>query len=122
MNEDNTKSPEDYQKELDQINIDIKQYLPQNTEEYIRTFRQLAAITADAMDYFEKHRLEARDPKSLTRIALAVETISALRGDSGIFESSRPELQSFQKEMYATEDALRDRLVGLGYEYPRGGF
>ncbi|HVX23752.1 MAG TPA: hypothetical protein VG992_00155 [Candidatus Saccharimonadales bacterium] len=90
---------------------------PQTAEEYMILVRQLAAITSKAMDYIESHPpIEAR---ALERIAQNVETIACLRGDSGIYETTRPAgLADYQKELYAIEDQLRSRLLGLGYTYP----
>jgi len=90
--------------------------LPQTAEKYIELVRQLAAITDKAMDYVEKSTYI--EPKSLDRIAQNVETIASLRGDSGIYDSTRPEgLSEYQKEMYGIEDTLRARLISLGYKY-----
>ncbi len=92
-------------------------YLPKSATEYITCFRQLAAISENAMDYVASN-LPA-EPKSLERLAESVETIAGLRGDSGIYQGSRPDgLVEYQKEMYATENYLRERLLGLGYKYP----
>jgi hypothetical protein len=90
---------------------------PQTAEEYIKLVRQLASITNKAMDYLESS--SSIQLSSLDRIAQNVETIACLRGDSGIYENTRPVgLIEFQKEMYAIEDQLRARLLGLGYQYP----
>ena len=79
--------------------------------------RQLAAVTNKAMDYLENNR--PIPLSSLDNIAQNIETIACLRGDSNIYELTRPEgLVEYQKEMYAIEDALRSRLFGLGYKYP----
>lgn len=118
-------SKEEYKQQLEQLNVELKNYLPKTSEEYIGLVRQLGAIASDAMDYVEAHAdlsPEARQV-SLQRIADVVETIGALRGDTLIFENTRTEgLENFQKEMYRIEDATRYRLVGMGYQYPRGGF
>lgn len=56
---------------------------------------------------------------SLDRVSQNVETIACLRGDSDIYETTRPEgLVEYQKEMYSIEDKLRTRLLSLGYKYP----
>jgi len=90
---------------------------PKTAEEYIKLVRQLGAITNKAMDYLENN--SSIQLSSLDRIAQNVETIACLRGDSGIYENTRPEgLVEFQKEMYAIEDQLRARLIKLGYKYP----
>jgi len=90
---------------------------PKTAEEYITLVRQLAGITNKAMDYLEDHRPIAL--ASLDRIAQNVETVASLRGDSGIYEKTRPEgLVEYQEEMYAIEDQLRARLISLGYKYP----
>lgn len=90
---------------------------PQTAEDYILLVRQLAGITNQAMDYLEQKRpIKA---SSLDRIAQNVETIASLRGDSGIYETTRPQnLSIYQNEMYAIENKLRDRLISLGYTYP----
>lgn len=97
-------------------------YLPQTAEEYIRCFRQLASITNKSMDALEAGTIRSsreQTLQNLKRVAEAVETISSLRGDSGIFYDTRPGgLPDYQTEMYKTEDALRKRLIGLGYVYP----
>ncbi len=102
--------------------MDLKNYLPQSAAEYMNTFRTLAALTDAAMDYVQRKTDWASDVdrnKTLTRIAESVETISSLRGDNGAYYDARPdELTQHQKEMYAIEDQLRARLVGLGYKYP----
>lgn len=91
--------------------------LPQTVSEYMACFSQLAAIAGDAMDWIEAHPPVTRG--SLDRISQNVETLASMRGDSGIYQNSRPEgLMVYQKEMYRIENSLRDRLVGLGYEYP----
>lgn len=95
----------------------LEKYLPQTASEYIACFRSLAAMT-------NKHMNELKgqapiEPENLKRLAEAVETISSLRGDCDIFTDSRPEgLTEFQKEMYSTEDTLRQQLLDLGYVYP----
>lgn len=95
--------------------------LPETAEEYIVLVRTLGAMIDAAMDEFARKEFvseEDRD-KALSRAAEAVETISSLRGDSGLFMNLRPEgLTAFQKEMYAIEDAARAKLVKLGYRYP----
>jgi hypothetical protein len=96
--------------------------LPKTALEYIACFRQLAAITSSALDYVENKVdwvSEEDKNKTMARIAESVETISLLRGDSGAYIDSRPSgLAEYQKEMYAIEDYLRGRLLGLGYKYP----
>lgn len=91
--------------------------LPETAEDYIQLVRQLSAIASRAMDY-----IESNGPIQLTsldRIAHNVETISSLRGDSGIYQETRPEgLVEYQKEMHVIEDQLRARLISLGYRYP----
>lgn len=90
---------------------------PQTAEEYIILVRQLAGITDAAMDYVAAHPPTAL--VSLDRIAQNVETIASLRGDSGIYETTRPQdLATYQSEMYRLEDQLRSRLLSLGYTYP----
>lgn len=90
---------------------------PQTADDYILLVRQLAAVTNRAIDYLENHR--PIQLASLDKIAHNVETVACLRGDSGIYQEARPEgLDAFQKEMYAIEDQLRTRLLGLGYKYP----
>jgi hypothetical protein len=90
--------------------------IPQTAEDYIKLVRQLAAITNKAMEY-----LESNSPiqlSSLDRIAQNVETVACLRGDSEIYQDTRPNgLIEYQKEMYAIEDQLRARLINLGYKY-----
>lgn len=92
--------------------------LPKTADEYILCFRQLTAIIVKAMDH-----VEANPPvylATLDRIAHNVETIACLRGDSGIYQDSRPPQlgELYQKEMYDTEYALRERLIAMGYVYP----
>ncbi|MDB5185169.1 MAG: hypothetical protein JWN38_977 [Candidatus Saccharibacteria bacterium] len=90
---------------------------PQTIDEYMTCFRQLAAITAAAMDFVE--RTPPITLSALDRIAQNVETLASLRGDSGIYDTTRPPgLTSYQSELYATENVLRARLLGLGYSYP----
>ena len=90
---------------------------PHDALGYINLVRQLAAVTNRAMDYLESNR--PIPLASLDNIAQNVETIAGLRGDSSIYELTRPEgLAEYQKEMHAIEDALRSRLIGLGYKYP----
>jgi hypothetical protein len=89
---------------------------PKTAEDYIKIVRQLAAITNTAMDYLEKNSPIMLS--SLDRIAQNVETVACLRGDSGIYQDTRPDgLAEYQKEMYAIEDLLRARLISLGYKY-----
>jgi len=96
--------------------MDIQQ-LPQDTNEYMILFRQLAAITDNAMDFISNN--PSIQLSSLDRIAQNVETIASLRGDSGIYHGSRTQgLNEYQSEMYRTEDQLRARLLSLGYQYP----
>jgi len=103
--------------------VELKNYLPKSAAEYINCFRMLAAITDAALNYVENKSdwVSNEDKnKSLTRIAESVETIASLRGDHGAYHDARPnDLIEYQKEMYATEDQLRARLVGLGYTYPK---
>lgn len=90
---------------------------PQTADDYITLLSQLAAITNKAMDYLESNR--PIELVSLERIAQNVETIASLRGDSGIYDSTRPEgLIEYQREMYDIEYQLRARLISLGYKYP----
>lgn len=90
---------------------------PQTATDYITLFRQLAAITNKAMDYLENNK--PIQVASLERIAQNVETLASLRGDSSIYNATRPEgLVEHQKEMYAIEDQLRNRLINLGYKHP----
>lgn len=90
---------------------------PPTSEDYIKLVRQLAAIANRAMDYIEGSKPILLT--SLDRIAQNVETISSLRGASRIYQNTRPEgLAEYQKEMYAIESQLRERLLDLGYKYP----
>jgi hypothetical protein len=90
---------------------------PPTSLAYITLFRQLAGITNMAMDYVEHSRPIYLD--SLDRIAQNIETLAGLRGDSSIYDNSRPQgLTDYQKEMYAIENQLRTRLLALGYTYP----
>lgn len=90
---------------------------PQTAQDYITLVKQLAAITSHAMDYLERNKPISL--ASLDRIAQNVGTVASLRGDSGIYEDTRPiGLSDYQKEMYLIEDQLRARLIGLGYQYP----
>lgn len=97
-------------------------YLPTSAHEYIGCFRKLAALTGKAMDVAKQRTDWVSDEdkqKTLGRLAEAVETLSSLRGDSAIYSTLRPEgLTLYQKEMYSTEDALRNQLLELGYQYP----
>ncbi len=98
-------------------------YLPQTATEYIECFRLLAALTNKAMDNIDNKMDWVSDndrDKMLSRLAEAVETLSLLRGDSSIFIELRPEgLDEYQKEMYSTEDTLRNHLLKLGFKYPK---
>lgn len=101
--------------------MDIDNYLPQDAQSYIVCVRQLAALTNKAMNEFKNNTYtsEGERNKSLHRLADAVETISCLRGDSGLFYAGRPKgLIEYQKEMYQIEGVLRTRLLSLGYVYP----
>mgnify|MGYP003336707789 CR=1 FL=1 len=94
---------------------------PQTAEEYLRLVKQLAVITDKAMDSIERDSaLSAVSLASLDRIAHNVETIACLRGDSGIYDGTRPHdlTSEHQHEMYAIEERLRGRLLALGYTYP----
>lgn len=94
---------------------------PYNADEFIQCFRQLAIIIDQTMNVAAtKAWISEKDKqKTLGRLAESVETIASLRGDS-IFYEVRPEgLSEFQSEMYKTEDALRSKLLNLGYKYPQ---
>jgi hypothetical protein len=103
--------------------MELSNYLPKNAEEYINSFRSLAALTSAALDYTQnKTDWVSDDDRKMTlgRLAESVETLSSLRGDHGAYYDARPEgLMEYQKEMYAIEDQLRARLIGLGYTYPK---
>ncbi len=97
-------------------------YTPSTAEEYINIVRALGAIAETALNHFipEEAVSDAERSKSLARIAEMVEVISSLRGDSGIFDNTRPEgLIKYQKEMYTIEDNVRQQLIAKGYQYPR---
>lgn len=102
--------------------MELKHYLPKSADEYINCFRSLAALTNAALDYVEKKTDWISDEdrvNSLARLAESVETISSLRGDHAAYYDARPDgLMEYQKEMYAIENQLRARLIGLGYTYP----
>lgn len=102
--------------------MELNKYLPSSATDYIDCFRKLAALTDSAMDYAENKDdwvSEQDKSKTLARLAESVETLSSLRGDTHAYYDSRPEgLLEYQKEMYAIEDQLRARLVGLGYKHP----
>lgn len=102
--------------------MNISKYLPKDAESYITCVRMLAAIVNEAMD--EAERMQFVSPmdrsRSLQRLADGVETLACLRGDSGIFYSSRPHnVVEYQNEMYQIENILRTRLISLGYTYPQ---
>lgn len=104
--------------------MNLDQYIPTNPQEYITCVRQLGVIISKAMDEFQKEAQNYTQDRHrqdvLKRFADGVETIACLRGDSGLFQTTRPEgLMEFQNEMYDIEYALRDRLLSLGYTYPR---
>lgn len=102
--------------------MDVNEYLPKTSDEYINCFKRLAALVNKAMDEVGKTEFISGEDKScaLKRIADGVETVACLRGDSGIFYAGRPEgISEYQKEMYRIEYALRDRLLSLGYTYPK---
>lgn len=102
--------------------MELKNYLPASTVDYIDCFRKLAALISSAMDHVENKIdwvSESDKNKSLARVAESVETIASLRGDTGAYYDARPVgLSEYQKEMYAIEDQLRARLLSLGYKYP----
>ncbi len=96
-------------------------YLPKTYDEYINAFRIMASLTDAGLDHIENATFTSIEDraKTLSRAAEMVETIATIRGDSGLLHDIRPATpeQSFQSEMYATEDRLRARLVSLGYRY-----
>ncbi len=94
---------------------------PQTAEAYISLVRTLGAMTSVALDdVLNRQFLDDNDKqKVLARAAEVVETISSLRGDSSLFEAQRPAgLAEYQSEMYDLENALRSKLLTLGYVYP----
>lgn len=97
---------------------------PQTAEEYIFVVRTLGSMIDVSLNEMASKQFmsENEKTKELARAAEVVETISSLRGDSGLFRDMRPDgLIEYQKEMYAIEDAVRAKLVGLGYKYPQRG-
>lgn len=98
-----------------------KKFLPKTYDEYVDAFRVLAALADAALDHIEKSAFTSNDERAkvLCRAAELVESVATIRGDSGLLYDIRPSTpeKSFQSEMYATEDYLRDRLVDLGYKY-----
>ncbi len=93
-------------------------------EEYISVVRTLSSMIDASLDNMARKQFTSENEKlkELARAAEVVETISSLRGDSGLFRDMRPDgLIEYQKEMYAIEDAVRAKLVGLGYKYPQRG-
>lgn len=93
----------------------------QTAESYIGLVRTLGAMTDTALDGLQVHQFLSDNDKqkTLARAAEVVETISSLRGDSALFDSQRPDgLAEYQGEMYTIEDALRSKLLALGYVYP----
>jgi len=102
----------------------IDKKTPQTADEYISVVRILSSMINSSLDSMIIKVFTSEDEKlkELTRAAEVVETIASLRGDSGLFRDMRPKgLIEYQKEMYAIEDALREKLVGLGYKYPQRG-
>lgn len=99
--------------------MDLSRNLPQTAEAYMASFRTLAALTDAALDHVEHNASNLSDDdqqKINSRIADAIRTIAALRGDSDAFTAARPQgLSEYQKEMYAIEDQLYARLSRLGY-------
>lgn len=89
--------------------------VPKTADEYITFFRTVAGVVnaaADQLEGVDDHERQL----AINRLAEGVEFLASLRGDSGIFYSTRPEgLALHQKEMYETEDNLRNRLIDLGY-------
>lgn len=91
---------------------------PQSAQEYITLFRNVAGIVDSALNNLRASG-ETGHMSGIDRAAEGVEFIASLRGDSGIFQDTRPEgLVEFQREMSATEDYLRGKLLELGYTYP----
>jgi len=93
--------------------------LPRTAAEYLQCFNHLVAITDAALTVVETQPeqfvSDADRQASVSRIAAAVDTVAALRGDSGVFMAGRPaDISSDQQhEMYAAEDMLRERLARL---------
>ena len=88
---------------------------PQTPEEYIATFRNIATIADAAL-----LQIEASSPvyhSSLDSIVHFVETLAGMRGDTSIYDATRPNMAEYQQVMYSIENALRNRLIALGYEY-----
>ena len=102
--------------------MELIKFLPNSAVDYINCFRTLAALTDSALNYIERDNYRASEndrTRSLARVAESVETLASLRGDHAAYYDARPSgLTEYQKEMYAIENQLRDRLVSLGYEYP----
>lgn len=98
-----------------------KKYLPKTYDEYVDAFRVMAALADAALDHVEKISFSSKEERAkvLCRAAELVESVATIRGDSGLLYDIRPATpeESFQSEMYSTEDYLRDRLVRLGYKY-----
>lgn len=108
---------EEVEPTMTELGVTNGDFVPKSSIEYMTTFRQLAEIINSAIDNIQSQPQIQKS--SLDRIAQNVETIACLRGDSGLYENTRPEgLVEFQKEMYLIEDYLRYRLLSLGYVYP----
>ena len=88
---------------------------PKTAKAYMTLFRQLATVASGAMDYLEN--AEPMSDETWDRVAHSIETIAGLRGDSRIFDTTRPrELlghPEYQDEMYARERQLWQRFNEL---------
>ncbi len=85
----------------------------------MQTIRSLSAITAKAIQQTRNKQFvsETEQAEVMQGLLSAVQTVAELRGDTTLFEASRPpDLIQFQKEMYYLEDTLRTQLAALRYE------
>ncbi len=97
-------------------------YLPTNADEYIATFRSVAALTNHVLSYLEQRDDKTSDDfqQSLEAAAHMVESLALMRGErTALLEEVKPALTDtdYQSEMYKIEDYLRHCLVQLGYRY-----
>ena len=90
---------------------------PETAEEYMKMAEQLTALVDAELTRTEKdvqngdmHLVVQRMPGLIS----LVNTIGYLRGQDGLFLEVRPsDVSLYQKELYATEDAMESRLWSI---------